>query len=710
MKEFREAIQKQFDLMQSNGKLFRIAIPGKDLFEIYVNSMNGKTFRDPSSNEFRCKLCSNFIARYGNIVSINADYEIETMFDVELPKDSEYYNTAKLLADTIKKSKIVNVFFETYTELNSLNYEKCSKSASVFQLGIPSNFKKYTVEEVAKFGVVNSNDIYTFNHFALKVNKEFVDQSGKSVEAIMRDYRSAYDVFKRGMETISLDTLELVRDLINQGSLLDGTTHLFKVEAMIQLKKEYNDLAKSQQDNWFWIKSYRFQLAKFRKELIGTLCLELTEGEELNKAITTWNKRVDPANYMKAVAPITKFQIAEAKKFVVENGYEDSFNRKCATLEDIKVSEILHSNVGDGSIKKVSIFDNVKATSTQHKRSEFDGVETVGIEKFMKDILPTCTSVEAFLTNNQEGNLVTLTTSAETSKPIFKWDNPFSWTFNGNLAGKSMIKEVVKDAGGNISGVLNCRLAWNNPPCGDESDLDLWASEPNDVTIGYSTPYRKDRGGNSRSPMSGQLDVDMTRTNGKMAVENITWTDKTKMKEGVYKLWVNQFSSRGSKGFQVEIEFEGENYTYLYNQAVYGNVQVAEVTLKNGKFTIKHILPCIEGNGVSKELYGLETNKFHKVNLVCLTPNHWGTNNIGNKHYLFMLEGCKSPTSIRGFHNENLLSELAQHRKVLEVLGATNMIESTNKQLSGLGFNSTVREELILRLSGSHKRVIKVKF
>lgn len=90
--------------------------------------------------------------------------------------------------------------------------------------------------------------------------------------------------------------------------------------------------------------------------------------------------------------------------------------------------------------------------------------------------------------------------------------------------------------------------------------------------------------------------------------------------------------------------------------------------------------------------------------------NPWGDNNVGNKNYLFMLEGAKSPVQIRSFHNENLLPELASHRKVLEVLGATNMIPSTEKQLSGVGFNATVKDEVIVRLQGTHKRVIKIKF
>jgi hypothetical protein len=244
----------------------------------------------------------------------------------------------------------------------------------------------------------------------------------------------------------------------------------------------------------------------------------------------------------------------------------------------------------------------------------------------------------------------------------------------------------------------------------DNSDLDAWAEEPNKNRIGYSTDYRKDRF-NLRTAMSGQLDVDITNPENyqhKNIVENIAWSDLRKMKDGVYRFWVNQYAARNSKGFKAEVEFEGEIYSYEYNQPVSGNVPVAEVTLKDGVFTIKHIMP--ENNVSSKELYGLQTNEFHKVNLVCLSPNHWDNNNVGNKHFFFMLQGCRCPVSIRSFHIENLEPGLAFHRKVLEVLGNTSMINPTEKQLSGLGYNATVNDELIVRLHGSHKRVIKVKF
>lgn len=708
MRQFQKTMQHQFDVMCSTGRLFESTIPGSKVWELYLSSFEADPiFRDPASTEHNCNQCNNFVRRYGNIVAIDTDGKLLTLFDGG--GEGEYAPVAAKLKEVLSAAPIKEVFVETFHMLNSLPYEVCKKTNARFKLGLEKNSKRYTKDEAEKYGVVKADEIREFRHMFLYVPAAFVDTSGKSAEAIQAGYRDAKNVFQRAMETISLDTLMLVKDLILQDSLLDGRTHLFKVEAMIPLKQEYDTLASAVRDVWCWSKSYGFNLAKFRNELIGVLCTELSEGKELNDACKAWNIRVDPVNYMRAASPITKTQIENAKRFVEENGYTTAFSRRHVLLQDIKASEILHVNSGDGKIRNVSIFDNVKpAVSTQHKLAEFDGVEEVHIDKFMSDILPNCTAVEALFLSSQQGNLVTLTTSNdENSKPLFKWNNNYSWTFNGNLSGKSMIKEAVKAAGGNTTGVLNFRLAWNESGT-DNSDLDLWAIEPGNIKIGFNTGFRKNH--YERSPCSGQLDVDIISPNRKLAVENITWIDSMRMKNGVYHVYVNPYYQNNSQGFKLEIEFAGETYLYSYDTPVSYNVQVANVTLKDGVFSIEHLIPVTGATNVTKEIYNIETNRFHKVNLICTSPNHWGENKVGNKYYFFMLDGCKAPESIKSFHSDNLLPELAEHRKVLEVLSTTTMIAPDEKQLSGLGFNATVREELILKLSGTHKRVIKLKF
>ena len=199
--------------------------------------------------------------------------------------------------------------------------------------------------------------------------------------------------------------------------------------------------------------------------------------------------------------------------------------------------------------------------------------------------------------------------------------------------------------------------------------------------------------GNRRhtQPSSGMLDLDAQGADGHYPpdkrVENIIYTDINKMPQGKYILSINNYSGRGFKAnFTLEIEIDGEITTLGLEKLMpqTNTIIIAEITLKNGNFEVvpSKGISIINSNSISKTVYGLETNQFHKVNLVCLSPNHWDGNNVGNKHYFFMLNDCKSPVSIRSFHVENLISELAQHRKVLEMLGNTTMINPSDKQIS----------------------------
>jgi hypothetical protein len=686
------------------GNCFRAELTGQQVWDIYINgfsALQNPVFRDPQSSVHNCNTDKHFIKRYGNIVALDENNSIMTMFDIDVA-GSDFETTVPNLSAWLKEAKIVAPFFKSWNEINVLPYEKkISKQQTQFQLGIAEQYKQYTKEEVEKFGVVEQGKVYTFNHFHVFAPAAFIDMGIKSVDSIVGEYRDAKNVFQRGMQEIPLDTLQLVNDLILQGSLLNGDAHLFKIQQFIELKKQYELVPVAQKDNWCWKASYKLPISKFRNELIGTLCVELAEGVELNEACKTWNKRVDPLNYMKAKAPITTSQIKQAQKFVEEEGYLASFDRRFATIDDIDVSEILHTNAGDGAIKTASLFDAVKATSvsTRHKRSHFNDITSISIETFMKEILPTATSVEAFLENRMDGNLVALITANEkNSKPLFKWSNNYSWTYNGNLAGKSQIKEAVKSAGGKVDGVLRFSITWNESG-NDNSDLDNHCLEPNRNRIYFSSKV---------SPTSGgHLDVDIITPNGKLAVENITFPSIQKMQQGDYTFLVNQYSARNSQGFKAEIEFNGEVYNYEYKKAVNGNVEVAVVTLKNGVFSIEHKLP---ETASSKTLWGLESNEFHKVNLVSLSPNYWGENNVGNKHYFFMLEGCHSDTSLRSFHNEYLTGDLLAHRKVLEILAETTKLAPSKKQLAGIGFSSSVKDELIVRVKGSHQRVLKIVF
>jgi hypothetical protein len=136
-------------------------------------------------------------------------------------------------------------------------------------------------------------------------------------------------------------------------------------------------------------------------------------------------------------------------------------------------------------------------------------------------------------------------------------------------------------------------------------------------------------------------------------------------------------------------------------------VTVAEVTLKNGEFTIKHHLPM---GSAAKTIWNLSTQSFHRVQAVMMSPNHWDDQGVGNKQYFFMLEGCLNGGKARGFYNEFLNQDLDKHRKVLEIVGSKMKTDESDKQLSGVGFSSTQRNSVTCRVNGKFKRVVKVTF
>src|SRR5690606_19587083 len=201
MKEFNLKLQQQFDKMMAAGKLFRSSLSGNDIWNIYLFSFKPEddpVFRDPNSSVHNCNHCNNFIRRYGNIVSIDDNYEIVTLFDFEI--EGEFKNVAAELSKFIKTSVIENVFFETFDELNSLPYEKCSKRNDVFQLGIDKNVKRYTKAEAELYGVVKPGELRTFNHMHLSLSKDYVDMGTSSIESIMGKYRDDKNLFQRAMK------------------------------------------------------------------------------------------------------------------------------------------------------------------------------------------------------------------------------------------------------------------------------------------------------------------------------------------------------------------------------------------------------------------------------------------------------------------------------------------------------------------------------
>lgn len=687
-KDFVKAIQKNLQQMsKDSSRLFTVNVDTEELYNLYLDSFPAGTneiYRE--RREYDCSCCRHFIRDVGNVVSIK-NGELHTIWGINPVSDDKYNVVAAALDAYVKQKAVLGVF---------LKKEK--------RIGTPEN------REMLPTGKINKYEHFFVDLPEICIFKEYY---GHTLEGDLSQFRDIRNVFKRSLDEISKEAIDTVLELIAQNSLYKGAEWKKQLTEFKNYQKEYGKLTDEQKELWIWEKSISAGavIGKIRNHSIGTLLVNISEGMDLDLAVRKYEQIVAPTNYKRPNAIFTKKMLEDAKKTITELGYMDSLQRRFATLDDITVNNILFSN--KDAAKRITgamdLFDEMEQdVAIDPKR--FSKVEEISAEDFIKNVLPVAKELEVYLENKHIQNMVSLIApEVADAKTMFKWNNGMSWAYTGNIT-DSDIKENVKAAGGSVTGIVRFSIQWNDGNGKDNSDLDAHCLEPQGGDhIYFSHKISRYTG--------GELDIDITdpiyqcKSNGGVAVENITYPSKERMKPGTYKFYVNQYSFRNSQGFKAEIEVNGEIHSYEYNTPVRGNVDVAEVILdQSGNFKVVDKLP---GNcaTISKDVWGIKTLQFTPVSVVCYSPNYWDEQKgIGHQHLFFMLKDCINPEEPNGYYNEFLKPELEQHRRVFETLGAKAHVKDVDDQLSGVGFSLTKRNDLIIKVKGATERVVKVKF
>lgn len=687
-KDFVKAIQKNLQQMsKDSSRLFTVNVDTEELYNLYLDSFPAGTneiYRE--RREYDCSCCRHFIRDVGNVVSIK-NGELHTIWGINPVSDDKYNVVAAALDAYVKQKAVLGVF---------LKKEK--------RIGTPEN------REMLPTGKINKYEHFFVDLPEICIFKEYY---GHTLEGDLSQFRDIRNVFKRSLDEISKEAVDTVLELIAQNSLYKGAEWKKQLTEFKNYQKEYGKLTDKQKELWIWEKSISAGavIGKIRNHSIGTLLVNISEGMDLDLAVRKYEQIVAPVNYKRPKAIFTKKMLEDAKKTITELGYMDSLQRRFATLDDITVNNILFSN--KDAAKRITgamdLFDEMEQdVAIDPKR--FSKVEEISAEDFIKNVLPVAKELEVYLENKHIQNMVSLIApEVADAKTMFKWNNGMSWAYTGNIT-DSDIKENVKAAGGSVTGIVRFSIQWNDGNGKDNSDLDAHCLEPQGGDhIYFSHKISRYTG--------GELDIDITdpiyqcKSNGGVAVENITYPSKERMKPGTYKFYVNQYSFRNSQGFKAEVEVNGEIHSYEYNTPVRGNVDVAEVILdQSGNFKVVDKLP---GNcaTISKDVWGIKTLQFTPVSVVCYSPNYWDEQKgIGHQHLFFMLKDCINPEEPNGYYNEFLKPELEQHRRVFEALGAKAHVKDVDDQLSGVGFSLTKRNDLIIKVKGATERVLKIKF
>lgn len=644
---FSKLVHARYTALAAN-ELFVVGMDNHAFSDAYLSAFPEGT--DPiykTKTEHDCSCCKNFIRHLGNVVAI-VDGVVQTVWDIE-GAPYPYNVVAERMAAYVRAQTITGLF-----------------RASESQYGAEYNMQ-----------ALEDGTAKRWNHFHGRVlPKHFTKDVGTKVG----EYNARVQVFRRGLNELTTEALEDVRNLIQSKSLYRGEEHLNVINQFSAAHAAYKAMSAEDKQLYVWANASEW-FATFRNTVIGTLVVDLSAGVGLEEAVKAFEFKVAPANYKRPTALVTPRMVQDALATINELGLEPALQRRFAKLSDVAVNNVLWvDNTVQGKMKgglESLLMDAVKAQPLGDIKAQ-----DISIDEFMTDVLPKLRSLEMLVQNSHGGNFMSLTApvNPDTGR-LFKWNNDFAWSYNGNVA--DSIKERVKRAGGKVEGDVCCRLAWNNT-----TDLDFHMHEAGGTHIYYSN-FRR-----SKSPNGGMLDLDANGIDGRRddPAENIVYEKAKSMRDGVYRLSVHVFSlhSGDHKDFEVELDILGTIHNFVYTKPWKRGetILVAELHKKGDEITVR---PLLEGSTSrpSRTLWGVKTEQFVKVNTVMFSPNYWDNNAVGNKHWLFMLDGCVNPDATRGIYNEFLNSALDKHRKVFEILGDKTKCVTVDDQLSGLGFSST---------------------
>lgn len=650
-KPFADAIRAHFSDM-SIEQLFVVNSDRDAIWQTYLASFpagTNKMFR--TRTEFDCSCCKSFIRSIGNVVAIQ-NGALVSIWDVA--GQAEPYQT---VADAMSK------------------YVKSLPIVAPFLTPMKTHGTAVSRENL-------NGEVRRWNHFSVEVPPKFVTNSYAEKCGFMK---TTHNVLVRGLIELKPEAVATVLDLINDKAIYRGDEFKRSVVEFKALQDKYLAANDAQRDLLGWTQ-IDHSAARFRNTVIGTLVQDLSEGVDLERAVRAFETKTAPQNYKRPTALITKGMITEAMKTIEELGLESALNRRHAKLSDVSVNSVLFV---DNSVKGVMKGGIQDLLMQEVKPAPFDKkkAEEISIDEFVSKVLPKTTSLQVYLENHLQGNMVSLTAPVDPEcKSLFKWSNDFAWSYNGNVT--DSIKDKVKKAGGMVENVaMRVSLGWYN-----YDDLDLHVHEPGGNLIYF--------GAKQSRVSDGFLDVDMNAGGGtsRSAVENMRW--KKHLHPGVYRVHVDQYHRRESidVGFEIEIESGGVLHNFKYERSVTRKVHVADIHVKGGVVT--EIRSNLKGGSISQDIWGLKSQNLVKVNSVVLSPNYWDDNKVGNKHWFFILEGCKNPEPIRGIYNEFLNSNLEKHRKVFEVLGDKTKCPVVDDQMSGIGVSSTRKDKVTVMAVG----------
>lgn len=668
---FENDIKNYFDTIvriMGNKHLYQVHVDG--LWDLYLSNLS-----EDGRFVYDCRTCKHFVERYGNLVIIDDNGNVESvLWGADVP-----------------------TYFQKATEALNRHVRNAAKVSNVF------------ISDVKTLGTPETG---VWTHLHVNLPREMVNNSRvKNASQLMAEKTEDFKMLFNALNEYPMNVVEQAVALLQTNAIYRSDRVLGVAEWFLNVHKSLQGhMASYQKTNLIWkaVGEAPNGYCHVKSSMIGTLLDDILDGKSTRVIMARFEEKMNPQNYMRSQSGPTASAIEQAEKLVEKLGIADSLRRRYARFEEVidRMMWMPKEDVIDipaKGVKTGGVFANVQAKDrpVQNDISLDLPVTTMTWDKFARTILPGAQKIEARI-DNPNRFMALVTEAVPGSENILQWDNPFSWYYHGGIDGE--IKRRVEAAGGRYENCeIRCSLIWES-----YTDLDIHCITPRREHIYYGD--RHDMNG-------GYLDVD---ANGGHAttnkpVENIRWANGNKALNGHYKFVVHNYCDRNhcDNPYRVELEVGGKIYTCDgYLRHTDDADTVFEFDYYNGR--VENLVCANQVSVSGSEMWGLTVGDFVEVKGILKSPNMWNekSGSTNGDHTFFILDGCKdvSEGAGRGFFNEILKPELREIRKTLEVYAANTPIECADEaDACGIGFNKDTEWDLVLKVTNSSGiRLIKI--
>jgi hypothetical protein len=345
-----------------------------------------------------CSACRHFINRYGGLVTITEDGDVESAIWNEDDAPELYRRSVSAVLRTIRKNVVDGVF-------------------------------------VSKETVYGQPQTGPWHHFAVRPSANIVWRGKLRTAGEVRAEK--YQDFLLMIRTVGewrKATVETALKILESEALYRSEKVMGPIKWLDALMKQIDPAKGNTARNFIWraVATAPAGFCHVKTGMAGTLLDDIEAGMGFEDASRRFAAKMHPLRYQRPQAAPSAGNIAQGEKIIAALGAERSLVRRFARLDELQA--FWKPTPVEPKPGKGGVFGHLKTKDAEPEVRAAEGLPAKMItwEKFQRTVLPTARQIELYVPSKMNHFGAFLTAVYPDAPPILQWDkedlrNPVSW-------------------------------------------------------------------------------------------------------------------------------------------------------------------------------------------------------------------------------------------------------------------------------------------